>query len=45
MYWANVGYEKCPGWVVDAINAEGANGGQCAAWVRDSGFRDKDVPP
>lgn len=45
MYWANVGYEKCPGWVVDAINAEGANGGQCAAWVRDGGFRDEDVPP
>ena len=33
-YWANVGYSMCPGWVVDAINAEGATGGQCAAWVR-----------
>ena len=27
-YWANVGYEACPDWVVDAINAEGATGGQ-----------------
>ena len=26
-YWANVGYEACPDWVVDAINAEGAAGG------------------
>ena len=33
-YWANVGYEACPDWVVDAMNAEGATGGQCAAWVR-----------
>ena len=32
-YWANVGYEVCPDWVVDAMNAEGAAGGQCAAWT------------
>ena len=29
-YWANVGYEVCPDWVVDAMNAEAENGGQCA---------------
>ena len=34
-YWANVGYEACPDWVVDAMNAEGATGGACAAWTRD----------
>ena len=39
-YWANVGYEACPDWVVDAINAEGATGGQCADWVRDGVFVD-----
>ena len=39
-YWANVGYEACPDWVVDAINAEGAAGGQCADWVRDGVFVD-----
>ena len=30
-YFANVGYASCPDWVVDAMNAEGAIGGQCAA--------------
>ena len=39
-YWANVGYEACPDWVVDAMNAEGATGGQCADWVRDGVFVD-----
>ena len=29
-YYANVGYEACPDWVVDAINADPT--GQCAAW-------------
>ena len=32
-YFANVGYASCPDWVVDAMNAEGAAGGQCAAWT------------
>ena len=39
-YWANVGYAACPDWVVAAINAEGANGGQCAGWTRDGVFVD-----
>ena len=30
----------CPYWVVDAMNAEGATGGQCADWVRDGVFVD-----
>ena len=29
-YFANVGYASCPDWVVDAMNAEAENGGQCA---------------
>ena len=30
MFFANVGYASCPDWVVDAMNAEAENGGQCA---------------
>ena len=30
MFFANVGYASCPDWVVDAMNAEAEDGGQCA---------------